>query len=94
MMAVDENITNFNMDLLGSENIKEATINSAAIVYRGLSKIHLSKQKIGKVLSAFTPITVAIFFQGVAISKRKFPIHRDESLFHALQPITDHILQQ
>ena len=88
-MATDENIANFDVDLLGSEKIKEATINSAAIVYRGLSERHLSKQKTGEVLPAFTPITVAISFQGVAISKREFPIRGDEMLFHfSLSQIT------
>ena len=84
-----ENVAAFDVDLLGSENIKEATINSAAIVYRGLSERHLSKQKTGEVLPAFTPITIAISFQGVAISKREFPIRGDETLFYfSLSQIT------
>jgi len=76
------NIASFDVDLLGSENIKEATINSAAIVYRGLSERHLSKTKQGDVLPGYTPITICISFQGVAISKREFPIRGDDSLFH------------
>ena len=82
-------IANFDVDLLGSEGIKEATINAAAIVYRGLSERHLSKQKTGEVLPGFTPISVCISFQGVAISKREFPIRGDHSLFHfSLSQIT------
>lgn len=84
-----ENIASFDVDLLGSENIREATINSAAIVYRGLSERHLSKAKLGEVLPGYTPITICISFQGVAISKREFPIRGDESIFHfSLSQIT------
>lgn len=78
-MAV--NIDSFDVDLLGSEHIKEATINSAAIVYRGLSERHLAKSKQSEVLPGFTPITVIISLEGVAISKREFPI-RGEQLLH------------
>lgn len=76
------NIANFDVDLLGSDNIKDATINSAAIVYRGLSERHLSNVKTGEVLPGFTPTTISISFQGVAITKREFPIRGDESLFN------------
>ena len=83
-----ENIANFDVDLLGSDNIKEPTINSAAIVYRGLSERHLSKEKTG-VLPGYTPVSVCISFQGVAISKREFPIRGDASLFQfSLSQIT------
>lgn len=83
------NIATFDIDLLGSENIKEATINSAAIVYRGLSERHLSKTKTGDVLPGYTPITISISFQGVAVSRREFPIRDNESLFHfSLSQIT------
>ena len=83
------NIANFDVDLLGSDSIKEATINSAAIVYRGLSERHLSKEKTGEVLPGFTPVTICISFQGVAISKREFPVRGDVALFHfSLSQIT------
>lgn len=83
------NIASFDVDLLGSEIIKEATINSAAIVYRGLSERHLSKLKTGEVLPGYTPISVCISFQGVAISKREFPIRGDKTLFRfSLSQIT------
>ena len=76
------NIDNFDVDLLGSENIKEATINSAAIVYRGLSERHLVKPKQSEVLPGYTPVTVIISLQGVAVSKREFPIRGEQLLHH------------